>query len=634
MNNRFLLFVCCLLYSTIALCGRVDTISVDFTEVQHASFYKTVYDDADMVYAYDDTIFVKFNILVDTLNKKLYAFYFGDAEIQELQLGGETFYTGKYQDVNKLFHRYDNRHFTVPLEALKTGKGTAKLYNLTDYKIHVHPRLLLSQAVDSEIIDITLFGTLGILFTMLFLGGIIVFWIYFWGGYLRVGNRDLLYYSMYIGTVLFYTVFQLDAFLKLFFFFPKNPIVYHYFFENVLFHVYIFFMIFTLVFLELKTELPKVYKVFKFGIFLSSFCAVILFVLSLNHLFYVIKMYGNLMWIIPIVFGVYTVVQTIRLSKNPLRYYLITGTFFLLLGSFIEVYFTYSNPDLYHWNLYGITPYRLYQFNFAQFGMVLQIICFAFALNVKYELRSSYISRFQKRQIKELQTHSKERESELEALTQSIASEKLLRKEAFELSKLIESKYGVIKYQLNPDFVFNNLNAINYLVMKNETKGASEYLISFSKLLRDILKKSDQKLISIQNELIIMEKYLNLEQRRLSNRFEYSINTNNIEGRIDLMVPPFVLQNYLGYCLGYHLVNPERANTLEIDINLENNILHIQVIDNGEVISFDTPELNEIIDFLDKRLNVCFAENQRKPIVLIQQDDPLNILSIQIFIDE
>ena len=120
-----------------------------------------------------------------------------------------------------------------------------------------------------------------------------------------------------------------------------------------------------------------------------------------------------------------------------------------------------------------------------------------------------------------------------------------------------EMKMTALKAQMNPHFIFNALNSIHSFIIKNDQKSASSYLTKFAKLTRSILKYSDAKTITLNEELTSIERYIALEKLRLSNSFEYKIT---IDSKIDLntiQVPPLFLQPYI--CLLYTSPSPRDA---------------------------------------------------------------------------
>jgi len=75
---------------------------------------------------------------------------------------------------------------------------------------------------------------------------------------------------------------------------------------------------------------------------------------------------------------------------------------------------------------------------------------------------------------------------------------------------------------MNPHFIFNSINSIQYYILKNEKEQAYIYLTKFSQLMRNILINSRKNTISLEEELKTLEIYMKLEALRFDNYFEYS----------------------------------------------------------------------------------------------------------------
>lgn len=80
--------------------------------------------------------------------------------------------------------------------------------------------------------------------------------------------------------------------------------------------------------------------------------------------------------------------------------------------------------------------------------------------------------------------------------------------------------------QMNPHFIFNSLNSINYFISKNDRLSANRYIADFSKLIRSILYNMNNSYITLENEIDSLTAYLKIEYLRFSDRFEYEIITD------------------------------------------------------------------------------------------------------------
>lgn len=137
--------------------------------------------------------------------------------------------------------------------------------------------------------------------------------------------------------------------------------------------------------------------------------------------------------------------------------------------------------------------------------------------------------------------------------------------------------------QMNPHFIFNALNSIQHFILDKGKQEAYDYLAKFSKLVRMVLNNSEDKMVSLQKELELIGLYVELEQLRFTNGFDYqlSISENISPENIDL--PTMLIQPYVENAIWHGLMNlkNERKGLLRIDIGKANDKLKISIEDNG-----------------------------------------------------
>lgn len=145
--------------------------------------------------------------------------------------------------------------------------------------------------------------------------------------------------------------------------------------------------------------------------------------------------------------------------------------------------------------------------------------------------------------------------------------------------ELTRLKLKSIQSQLNPHFMFNALNSIQNLMNKNDIEGANHYLGKFSELTRKVLDSSDSELISLEDELKILEDYIQMEQLRFGFMYEIktgeNINTSNIE------VPAMLLQPFVENAVKHGVSALNRDGKIRILASRVQNDLILQVEDNG-----------------------------------------------------
>ncbi len=111
--------------------------------------------------------------------------------------------------------------------------------------------------------------------------------------------------------------------------------------------------------------------------------------------------------------------------------------------------------------------------------------------------------------------------------------------------KILTLKQNMLKSQMNPHFIFNSLNSIKLYIINNEKENTVYYLNKFAKLIRKILVVSNEKDISLADELDTMKLYMNIENIRFSNEIDFQINIDKDINLENIRIPSLILQPFL-----------------------------------------------------------------------------------------
>lgn len=114
-----------------------------------------------------------------------------------------------------------------------------------------------------------------------------------------------------------------------------------------------------------------------------------------------------------------------------------------------------------------------------------------------------------------------------------------------ERHKQDELKLESLRGQMNPHFIFNSLNSINYFISNNDKISANSYIADFSRLIRRFLGNLSKDFISFENELQSLNDYLNLEHLRFGDKFDYSLNTDKIDNSEEILIFPGIVQPFI-----------------------------------------------------------------------------------------
>lgn len=160
-----------------------------------------------------------------------------------------------------------------------------------------------------------------------------------------------------------------------------------------------------------------------------------------------------------------------------------------------------------------------------------------------------------------------------------------LKRKAQELSeankKIGELKLMALRSVMNPHFIFNALNSIQYFIAKNDRQNAINYLSTFSKLIRGVLTHSVSDKIKLAEELDLLRYYINLEMVRFENKFEFVLN---IDPGLDLdtiEIPSLLIQPYVENAILHGLYSKSEKGLLTISVKNDGDRVLFCVEDNG-----------------------------------------------------
>lgn len=145
--------------------------------------------------------------------------------------------------------------------------------------------------------------------------------------------------------------------------------------------------------------------------------------------------------------------------------------------------------------------------------------------------------------------------------------------------RLAELELEAIKAQINPHFIYNCLNSIQYLSYKAEHEQAQQYLDLFSRLIRMTMQYSQQTFLTLSEEVDYLSLYLQLEKLRFKDKMSYTIQ---IASGVDKgsRVPAMLIQPYVENAVKHGIAGKEKGE-ISIRFEEENGRLQITIRDNG-----------------------------------------------------
>jgi signal transduction histidine kinase len=142
-----------------------------------------------------------------------------------------------------------------------------------------------------------------------------------------------------------------------------------------------------------------------------------------------------------------------------------------------------------------------------------------------------------------------------------------------------EAQMKMLRYQLNPHFLFNTLNAISTLILDRDNATANQCVTSLSAFLRHTLDQDPMKKVTLKQELDALDLYLKIEQLRFGNRLRLQYHVD--EAALPAQVPSLLLQPLVENALKYAIAPNERGGTLHVGGRVIGGRLLLHVADDG-----------------------------------------------------
>ena len=157
-----------------------------------------------------------------------------------------------------------------------------------------------------------------------------------------------------------------------------------------------------------------------------------------------------------------------------------------------------------------------------------------------------------------------------------------IKKETQVEKEILELQNTALKAQMNPHFIFNCLNSIQNFIAKNDQKNATLYLAQFAQLIRGALNASMEEEISLQDEVTLLENYLNLEKLRFKEQFDYTIHVDEKLDKFETTLPPLLSQPFVENAIIHGFAKTNTGGKLNIEFLKRNEKLEIIIRDNGQ----------------------------------------------------
>jgi len=278
--------------------------------------------------------------------------------------------------------------------------------------------------------------------------------------------------------------------------------------------------------------------------------------------------------------------------QNPLY----SGKDILKLLSFI---FTIS--FVVYFNLYFLFPRFIQKKKFKQYSLFLILLVFGSAICVTYILNDSILISNVFQNLANVLFFV--------MITSALKFYRDNNKMQLQIKNLeniqLSTELAILKSQINPHFLFNSLNNLYGLVLKNENEIAAQNILHLSDLMRYILESSSRKEVTLNEEIKFINNYLELEKLRLSAlidiKFETSLGNENI------LVPPLLFIPMIENAFKHGIVHHTTEGFAHFSLSLQGDELFFEAI--NSLSDFSNNEFEESkkgLENLQRRLDILY----------------------------
>jgi sensor histidine kinase YesM len=158
---------------------------------------------------------------------------------------------------------------------------------------------------------------------------------------------------------------------------------------------------------------------------------------------------------------------------------------------------------------------------------------------------------------------------------------------------------------MNRHFIFNALNSIQYYINRQDRLSANRYLSSFAKLIRKNLDSSQVNFTTLSDELERLGLYLEIENMRFKDKFEYEINIAESVDEEVVKIPSMLLQPFLENSIWHGILPQEKKGKISVDIDKnELGQMEIRIKDNGIGIHTSQAQKNGKAEHISQGMNI------------------------------
>ncbi|WP_203294988.1 sensor histidine kinase [Luteirhabdus pelagi] len=188
--------------------------------------------------------------------------------------------------------------------------------------------------------------------------------------------------------------------------------------------------------------------------------------------------------------------------------------------------------------------------------------------------------------------------------------------------RLVTLELQALRSQMNPHFVHNSLNAIQYFVQRNEVALSEKYLSRFSKLIRQFFEFSRKQTLLLSEEVALITNYLEIEKLRFEEKLNYSIYIDDTIDLQTITIPSMLLQPIIENAINHGIFHKSGPGKVEIRfVQPDKDVLKVTIQDNG----IGLEKAKEMQQYGTRKNRSNSTEVLQERLTLLQQNNDWNI---------
>ena len=233
-------------------------------------------------------------------------------------------------------------------------------------------------------------------------------------------------------------------------------------------------------------------------------------------------------------------------------------------------------------NLSRIGNFRLDAVVIFSVGFLFELTFFTLALSQRTQQIQAENRLLQQDYTQRLERSLAVRVAIIQAQNQLLEDERLQRLTNEFQQRIAQTEMAALRAQMNPHFIFNCLNSIQFFTAQNDAEKASDYLTKFSRLIRPVLENSKSERVTLTNELETLRLYMDMEAMRFGQKVQYLIEMADAVDADAIQIPPLLLQPYVENAIWHGLMHKDEGGQVRVLVTRPRpNHLRVAITDDG-----------------------------------------------------